>query len=84
MAKNDKFSGLCYLSIFETLLLLSHAMNCKLCMCVKRLRAYIDELGAMLLADEESSIMQQVHAVNSIEDSIFMESSLGPRLLEDR
>ncbi|XP_057274442.1 mitochondrial Rho GTPase 1 isoform X2 [Pezoporus wallicus] len=51
---------------------------------LNRLRAYIDELGAMLLADEESSIMQQVHAVNSIEDSIFMESSLGPRLLEDR
>uniref|UniRef100_A0A8B9D359 Mitochondrial Rho GTPase n=1 Tax=Anser cygnoides TaxID=8845 RepID=A0A8B9D359_ANSCY len=44
----------------------------------------LDELGAMLLADEESSIMQQVHAVNFVEDSIFMESSLGPRLLEDR
>lgn len=83
MAKNHKFSGLCYLSIFE-MLLLSHAMNCKLCMCVIRLRPYIDELGAMLLADEESSIMQQVHAVNFVEDSIFMESSLGPRLLEDR
>ncbi|XP_064323222.1 mitochondrial Rho GTPase 1 isoform X2 [Phalacrocorax carbo] len=51
---------------------------------LNRLRPYIDELGAMLLADEESSIMQQVHAVNSVEDSIFMESSLGPRLLEDR
>ncbi|XP_009285950.1 PREDICTED: mitochondrial Rho GTPase 1 isoform X1 [Aptenodytes forsteri] len=51
---------------------------------LNRLRPYIDELGAMLLADEESSIMQQVHAVNFVEDSIFMESSLGPRLLEDR
>lgn len=59
-------------------------MNCKLCMCVKRLRPHIDELGAMLLADEESSIMHQVHAVSFVEDSIFMESSLGPRLLEDR
>lgn len=53
-------------------------------MCVKRLRAYLAEVGAMLLADEESRIMQQVHAVHSVEDSIFMESSLGPRLLEDR
>ncbi|XP_067164263.1 mitochondrial Rho GTPase 1 isoform X2 [Apteryx mantelli] len=51
---------------------------------LNRLRPYIDELGAILLADEESSIMQQVHAVNFVEDSIFMESSLGPRLLEDR
>jgi len=83
MAKNYKFSGLCHLVIFETLLL-SHAMNCKMCMCVKRLRPYIDELGATLLADEESSIMQQVHAVNFVEDSIFMESSLGPRLHEVR
>ncbi|KAK2528443.1 hypothetical protein Q9233_007414 [Columba guinea] len=49
-----------------------------------RLRAYLDELGAMLLADQESRIMQQVHAVSSVEDSIFMESSLGPRLLEAR
>lgn len=55
-----------------------------LCMCVTRLRAYLAEVGAMLLADEESRIMQQVHAVHSVEDSIFMESSLGPRLLEDR
>lgn len=52
--------------------------------CMKRLRAYLDELGAMLLADQESRIMQQVHAVSSVEDSIFMESSLGPRLLEAR
>lgn len=54
------------------------------CMCVKRLRAHIDELGALLLSDEESSIVHQVHAVSSIEDSIFMESSLDPQLLEDR
>lgn len=59
-------------------------MNCKLCMCVKRLRLHVDELGAMLLADEESSIIHQVHAVSSVEDSIFMESSLDPQLLEDR
>lgn len=81
MANNDKFSGLCYL---RHLLLLSRGVNCELCMCVKRLRPYLDELGAMLLADEESSIMQQVHAVNSVENSIFMESSLGPRVHEDR
>lgn len=71
-------------SYLRYLLLLSHAVNCKLCMCVKRLRPHIVELGAMLLADEESSIMHQVHAVSFVEDSIFMESSLGPRLLEDR
>nr|XP_021144093.1 mitochondrial Rho GTPase 1 isoform X3 [Columba livia] len=51
---------------------------------LNRLRAYLDELGAMLLADQENRIMQQVHAVSSVEDSIFMESSLGPRLLEAR
>lgn len=71
-------------SCLRYLLMLSHTVNCKLCMCVKRLRPHIDELGAMLLADEESSIMHQVHAVSFVEDSIFMESSLGPRLLEDR
>uniref|UniRef100_A0A669PP62 Ras homolog family member T1 n=1 Tax=Phasianus colchicus TaxID=9054 RepID=A0A669PP62_PHACC len=71
-------------SYLRYLLTLSHTVNCKLCMCVKRLRPHIDELGAMLLADEESSIMHQVHAVSFVEDSIFMESSLGPRLLEDR
>ncbi|KAF4801923.1 Mitochondrial Rho GTPase 1 [Turdus rufiventris] len=53
-------------------------------MAMYPLRAYLAEVGAMLLADEESRIMQQVHAVHSVEDSIFMESSLGPRLLEDR
>ncbi|XP_051490557.1 mitochondrial Rho GTPase 1 isoform X3 [Apus apus] len=51
---------------------------------LNRFRPYLAELGAMLLANEESSIMQQVHAVSSVEDSIFMESSLGPRVLEDR
>ncbi|XP_065419614.1 mitochondrial Rho GTPase 1 isoform X3 [Chrysemys picta bellii] len=51
---------------------------------LNRLRLHIDELGAMLLADEESSIIHQVHAVSSVEDSIFMESSLDPHLLEDR
>lgn len=53
-------------------------------MCVKRLRARVDELGAMLLSDEESSIIHQVHAVSSVEDSIYMGSSLAPQLLEDR
>ncbi|XP_027547151.1 mitochondrial Rho GTPase 1 isoform X5 [Neopelma chrysocephalum] len=51
---------------------------------LNRLRAWLAELGAVLVADQESSVMQQVHAVSSLEDSIFMESSLGPRLLEDR
>nr|XP_048675224.1 mitochondrial Rho GTPase 1 isoform X2 [Caretta caretta] len=51
---------------------------------LNRLRLHIDELGAVLLADEESSIIHQVHAVSSVEDSIFMESSLDPHLLEDR
>uniref|UniRef100_A0A670HR36 Mitochondrial Rho GTPase n=1 Tax=Podarcis muralis TaxID=64176 RepID=A0A670HR36_PODMU len=51
---------------------------------LNRLRAAVAELGAMLLSDEESSIVHQVHAVRSVEDSIFMESSLDPQLLEDR
>ncbi|KAJ6656452.1 hypothetical protein lerEdw1_003740 [Lerista edwardsae] len=38
----------------------------------------------MLLSDEESSIIHQVHAVSSVEDSIYMGSSLAPQLLEDR
>uniref|UniRef100_A0A7M4E091 Ras homolog family member T1 n=1 Tax=Crocodylus porosus TaxID=8502 RepID=A0A7M4E091_CROPO len=51
---------------------------------LNRLRPHVDELGAMLLADEESSIIHQVHAVSFVEDSIFMESSLDPHLFEDR
>lgn len=54
------------------------------CVHVKRLRARVDELGAILLSDEESSIVHQVHAVSSVEDSIFMESSLDPQFLKDR
>lgn len=50
----------------------------------KRLRARVAEWGAMLLADDEGSVTHQVHAVSSIEDSIFMESSHGPVFLEAR
>ncbi|KAJ7397689.1 hypothetical protein BTVI_133296 [Pitangus sulphuratus] len=51
-------------------------------MAMYPLGACLAELGAVLVADQERSVMQQVHAVSSLEDSIFMESSLGPRLLE--
>ncbi|GAB1296550.1 Mitochondrial Rho GTPase 1 [Apodemus speciosus] len=37
------------------------------------LRARVAEWGAMLVADDEGSITHQVHAVSSVEDSIFME-----------
>nr|XP_014342588.1 PREDICTED: mitochondrial Rho GTPase 1 isoform X1 [Latimeria chalumnae] len=51
---------------------------------LNRLRPHVEDLGAMLLADEESSIIHQVHAVSFVEDSIFMGSSLDPCLLEER
>ncbi|XP_015419617.1 PREDICTED: mitochondrial Rho GTPase 1 [Myotis davidii] len=51
---------------------------------LNRLRARVAEWGAMLLADDEGSITHQVHAVSSVEDSIFMESSHGPLFLEAR
>lgn len=72
----------CY---FQSPTFVSSAVNCKLCACVyKRLRARVAEWGAMLLADDEGSITHQVHAVSSVEDSIFMESSHGPLFLEAR
>ncbi|XP_054429122.1 mitochondrial Rho GTPase 1 isoform X1 [Pteronotus mesoamericanus] len=51
---------------------------------LNRLRARVAEWGAVLLADDEGSITHQVHAVSSVEDSIFMESSHGPLFLEAR
>lgn len=50
----------------------------------ERLKARVAEWGAMLLADDEGSITHQVHAVSSVEDSIFMESSHGQLFLDDR
>lgn len=50
----------------------------------ERLKARVAEWGAMLLADDEGSITHQVHAVSSVEDSIFMESSHGQPFLDDR
>lgn len=50
----------------------------------ERLRAQVAEWGAVLLADDEGSVTHQVHAVGSVEDSIFMESSHGPLFLEAR
>ncbi|XP_048847309.1 mitochondrial Rho GTPase 1-A isoform X2 [Brienomyrus brachyistius] len=43
-----------------------------------RLRPCLDELGAFLLADQESSLTQQVHPVVHVEESIYMESSVDP------
>ncbi|XP_074199156.1 mitochondrial Rho GTPase 1 isoform X3 [Camelus bactrianus] len=51
---------------------------------LNRLRARVAEWGAVLLADDEGSVTHQVHAVSSVEDSIFMESSHGPLFLEAR
>ncbi|XP_049984539.1 mitochondrial Rho GTPase 1 [Alexandromys fortis] len=51
---------------------------------LNRLKARVAEWGAMLLADDEGSITHQVHAVRSVEDSIFMESSHGELFLDDR
>nr|XP_033817120.1 mitochondrial Rho GTPase 1 isoform X2 [Geotrypetes seraphini] len=68
-------------------------LNSDLLQCVKnklftavlnRLRAGVAELGAMLLTDRESSITHQVHAVHSVEDSIFTGSSLKPHLHQNR
>lgn len=50
----------------------------------ERLKARVAEWGAMLLADDEGSITHQVHAVSSVEDSIFMESSHGQLFLDNR
>ncbi|XP_078385186.1 mitochondrial Rho GTPase 1-A isoform X1 [Cetorhinus maximus] len=52
---------------------------------LNRLKDRVDEVGAMLLANDEGSLVHQVHAVSFVEDSIFMESS-GARSLqhEDR
>ncbi|MGH0131749.1 UNVERIFIED_CONTAM: hypothetical protein FKN15_047868 [Acipenser sinensis] len=65
---------------------LLHSVKTKLYTAVlNRLSSDVDELGAVLLADEESSLVHQVHAVSYVEDSIFMESSLDSRLkTEDR
>ncbi|EGV94365.1 Ring finger protein 135 [Cricetulus griseus] len=51
---------------------------------LNRLKARVAEWGAMLLADDEGSITHQVHAVSSVEDSIFMESSHGQLFLDNR
>ncbi|XP_056309478.1 mitochondrial Rho GTPase 1-A isoform X1 [Danio aesculapii] len=45
---------------------------------LNRLRPFIQDVGTFLLADEESSLTHQVHAVSFVEDSVFMESSVDP------
>lgn len=47
------------------------------CMCV-RLRPFIQDMGTFLLADEESSLVHQVHEVSFVEESVYMESSVDP------
>lgn len=59
-------------------ILLGVWFNCRaVCMCV-RLRPFIQDVGTFLLADEESSLVHQVHEVSFVEDSVFMESSVDP------
>ncbi|MFT7797751.1 mitochondrial Rho GTPase 1-A-like isoform X1 [Arapaima gigas] len=56
---------------------LLRSIKTKLCTALlSRLRPYVDELGAFLLANEEASLIQQVHAVSHVEESIYMESSV--------
>ncbi|KTG40202.1 hypothetical protein cypCar_00007853 [Cyprinus carpio] len=45
---------------------------------LNRLRPFIQDVGTFLLADEESSLTHQVHAVSFVEDSVYMESSVEP------
>ncbi|XP_039542973.1 mitochondrial Rho GTPase 1-A isoform X5 [Pimephales promelas] len=47
---------------------------------LNRLRSFIQEVGTFLLADEESGLTHQVHAVSFVEDSVYMESSVDPFL----
>lgn len=76
--------------MFNWEILFSVPFFCELCCelqtvhVYKRLRARVAEWGAVLLADDEGSVTHQVHAVSSVEDSIFMESSHGPLFLEAR
>lgn len=43
-----------------------------------RLRPCVDRLAASLLVDEESGLVQQVHAVCRVEESVYMEASAKP------
>ncbi|CAB1342417.1 unnamed protein product [Coregonus sp. 'balchen'] len=38
----------------------------------------LHDVGAYLLDDEECSLIQQVHAISNVEESIYMESSVQP------
>lgn len=52
-------------------------LPCCVHVCI-RLRPFIQDVGTFLLADEESSLTHQVHAVSFVEDSVYMESSVDP------
>uniref|UniRef100_A0A4W5NRP6 Uncharacterized protein n=1 Tax=Hucho hucho TaxID=62062 RepID=A0A4W5NRP6_9TELE len=72
--------------------------RCTFCICQNVLRSQLlttikaklyslvlnrlHDVGAYLLADEEFSLIQQVHAISNVEESIYMESSVqsyGPQ-----
>uniref|UniRef100_A0A8C7VHC4 Mitochondrial Rho GTPase n=1 Tax=Oncorhynchus mykiss TaxID=8022 RepID=A0A8C7VHC4_ONCMY len=68
--------------------------RCTFCICQNILRSQLltnikakfysvvlnrlHDVGAYLLADEECSLIQQVHAISNVEESIYMESSVQP------
>lgn len=52
-------------------------LPCCVHVCI-RLRSFIQDVGTFLLADEESGLTHQVHAVSFVEDSVYMESSVDP------
>lgn len=43
------------------------------CVCTR-----LHDVGAYLLVDEECSLIQQVHTISNVEESIYMESSVQP------
>ncbi|KAK6312264.1 hypothetical protein J4Q44_G00179280 [Coregonus suidteri] len=68
--------------------------RCTFCICQNILRSQLlrtikakfysvvlnrlHDVGAYLLDDEECSLIQQVHAISNVEESIYMESSVQP------
>lgn len=53
------------------------------CVCI-RLRGWVEGVGVYLLAEEDSSLMQQVSAISNIEESIYLEASEQPLVPPDR
>ncbi|XP_069050748.1 mitochondrial Rho GTPase 1-A isoform X1 [Lepisosteus oculatus] len=72
-----------------TFCICQNVLNSDLLQCVKtklytavlnRLGPRVDALGALLLASEDGSLVHQVHAVSSLEDSAFLGSTVDTRV----